>query len=1103
MNKKLLLSLTTIALLLLSNLSFAQQAPTGTANLGILSSFATFTGAGAIANNGGTIAGDAGTNFGAVTVDPPEGDIYEEDAITAQAKFDLLRLYIHLNALFVNFPNTHAAAFANETLSPGVYYTSSAGSFGGNVILDGGGNPDAFFIFKFLGAVTVPAGATITLTGGAKSCNVFFIADGAFSVAAAAEIKGTLLSKAGAVGLAAGVILEGRMLTLGGEITLGIGASVTPPACTTTIPVFCESDCTPNPIVDVLGVLSEFALFASSGNVGNTGISGVNGNIGTHVGAITNYASGTHIGEEYIADTLTEQGALDLEYAYDSLMLLTSTVTHAADFFNEMILPGVYDMATAGSLGGPANFIDAQGDPDAIFVFRFAGAFNVAAQTKIILQNGARRCNIFWIGGANVATGAVNIGAGSDLKGTFIAHGGACNSGAGVFMAGRQFSTAGAVNTNNAIIYNNPECVTSVSLDEPTTDTDGDGILDQTDTDDDNDGVNDSDEALVGTDPLLNQTTPGTPDGDLDFDGDGIDNGTESDETLAIPTDDDGEPGNDIVTAALDTDMDGIPDATDTDDDGDGVNDSDEGLVGTDPLNPETILGIPDGSVDSDGDGFTNGEESDETLAIPTDDDGEPGNDIVTAAIDTDMDGIPDVTDTDDDNDGVNDSDEALVNTDPLDPETIDGIPDGSLDTDGDGIDNGTESDELSDMVTDTAPDDGMADITFADTDGDGDPNITDTDDDGDGVNDADEALVGTDPLDPETINGTPDGSLDTDGDGIDNGTESDETLAIPTDDDGEPGNDIVTAAAIPLDTDGDGIPDATDTDDDGDGVNDSDEALVGTDPLNPMSDGVTPDGSLDTDGDGIDNGTESDETLAIPTDDDGEAGNDIVTQADTDGDGIPDITDTDDDGDGVSDADEALVNTDPLDPETINGTPDGSLDTDGDGIDNGTESDETLANPTDVAPMDGMPDITTPTLMADLFPNFLFGSQIYTVGESKDIVVVINEVNGGDTNGAIEFFIPNASGFTYGFDPMQTSATTPTSPSVDNLDWTVTTTPAGLLFTSNVVILGNQNSKVAISATADVVGAKASLTVNVVHNSANQIQPYNNTAVLSQSIQN
>jgi hypothetical protein len=39
-----------------------------------------------------------------------------------------------------------------------------------------------------------------------------------------------------------------------------------------------------------------------------------------------------------------------------------------------------------------------------------------------------------------------------------------------------------------------------------------------------------------------------TPDGDLDFDGDGIDNGTESDETLAIPTDTNPADGNPDIT---------------------------------------------------------------------------------------------------------------------------------------------------------------------------------------------------------------------------------------------------------------------------------------------------------------------------------------------------------------------------------------------------------------------------------------------------------------------------------------------------------------------------------------------------------------------------
>ncbi|MBN9644374.1 putative Ig domain-containing protein, partial [Corynebacterium sp. CCM 8862] len=47
-------------------------------------------------------------------------------------------------------------------------------------------------------------------------------------------------------------------------------------------------------------------------------------------------------------------------------------------------------------------------------------------------------------------------------------------------------------------------------------------------------------------------------------------------------------------------------------------------------------------------------------------------------------------------------------------------------------------------------------------------------------------------------------------------------------------------------DRDGDGIPDSRDPDADGDGVNNADEKIVGTDPLNPTTDGVTNDGDLD-----------------------------------------------------------------------------------------------------------------------------------------------------------------------------------------------------------------------------------------------------------------
>ncbi|TDM32960.1 Ig-like domain-containing protein, partial [Macrococcoides canis] len=203
---------------------------------------------------------------------------------------------------------------------------------------------------------------------------------------------------------------------------------------------------------------------------------------------------------------------------------------------------------------------------------------------------------------------------------------------------------------------------------------------------------------------------------------------------------------------------------------------------------------------------------------------------IITVQRDTDGDGIPDDVDTDDDNDGVNDSDEIAAGLDPKNPDTDgDGIKDGAEDTDGDGINNDDESVDSGTTITDEDGD-GVADIVDPatkplDTDGDGNPDVTDTDDDNDGVNDSDEEAAGLDPKNPDTDgDGIKDGAEDTDGDGINNDDESVDSGTTITDEDGDGVADIVDPATKPLDTDGDGNPDVTDTDDDNDGVNDSDE---------------------------------------------------------------------------------------------------------------------------------------------------------------------------------------------------------------------------------------------------------------------------------------
>ena len=200
---------------------------------------------------------------------------------------------------------------------------------------------------------------------------------------------------------------------------------------------------------------------------------------------------------------------------------------------------------------------------------------------------------------------------------------------------------------------------------------------------------------------------------------------------------------------------------------------------------------------------------------------------------DTDGDGIGDGADTDDDGDGQADQDDEYP-----------------LDTDNDGTDNVSDPDDDNDGVAD-------ADDAFpwdasesVDTDKDGIGDAADPDDDNDGVADADDAL----PLNPDE-------SLDSDGDGYGDNIDA-------FDDDAQEWADF----------DGDGTGDNADTDDDNDGTLDAADAF-------PFDASET----ADADGDGI-----GDHADAFPMD--------AAEWTDSDADGTGDNADTDDDNDGYTD---------------------------------------------------------------------------------------------------------------------------------------------------------------------------------------------------------
>jgi len=116
----------------------------------------------------------------------------------------------------------------------------------------------------------------------------------------------------------------------------------------------------------------------------------------------------------------------------------------------------------------------------------------------------------------------------------------------------------------------------------------------------------------------------------------------------------------------LDSDGDRIQDVSDSDDDGDGI---DDGM----DMCPLGLMGWSSSpGSDNDADGCKDSEEDadDDNDGFPDDNDALPLD--ATEWVDNDMDGIGDNADADDDNDGISDSDEAMADTDPKDSDTDD-----------------------------------------------------------------------------------------------------------------------------------------------------------------------------------------------------------------------------------------------------------------------------------------------------------------------------------------------------------------------------------------------------------------------------------------------
>jgi hypothetical protein len=189
-----------------------------------------------------------------------------------------------------------------------------------------------------------------------------------------------------------------------------------------------------------LGTAKSFAVLAGS-EVTNTGRSVISGDLGIAPGAaVSGFPPGRIInGTMHVADGVAIRAKNDLTTAYnDAAGRSASGDVTGTDLGGRTLVSGVYEDTSGMQLTGTVT-LDAQGDPNAVFIFQAGSTLITASNSTVALTNGASPCNVFWQVGSSAT-----LGTGTHFVGTILALTSATlNSGADV--EGRVLARNGAV----------------------------------------------------------------------------------------------------------------------------------------------------------------------------------------------------------------------------------------------------------------------------------------------------------------------------------------------------------------------------------------------------------------------------------------------------------------------------------------------------------------------------------------------------------------------------------------------------------------------------------------------------------------------------------